>query len=103
MLYLLNSIPQQRSDWQLIDDMLEAEASVLFYEKAVDLISQEILHEDATPFLFAWLDRGVKIFVLADQSSKELPMSKPLVKKTTVVDWKGFVDLTANNEKVFAL
>ena len=100
MLYLLNSMPLKKQDWQQLESMLGTGDSVLFYEHAVALVKQE----DSALSLLEWLNQGIKLFVLLDeQSGKGLSVANSLIDKITVVNWEGFVDLTVNVEKVCAL
>ena len=99
MLYLLNSMPLKKQDWQQLESMLGTGDSVLFYEHAVALVKQE----DNALSLLEWLNQGIKLFVLDEQSGMGLSVANSLIDKITVVNWEGFVDLTVNVEKVCAL
>jgi len=99
MLYLLNSSPQQQTEWQLIESTLGAGDSVVLYESAVELV----MLEGSIPLLLAWLHQGVRLFVLADRHGKDFHMSKPLIDKVLVVDWETVVDLVVNSEGVCSL
>jgi len=99
MLYLLNSVHQGEQAWQQVENMLHVGDSVLLYEHALELL----VNADHIALLLAWLDRGIKIFVLAGQENEELTLPKVLHDDVTVVDWEGFVDLTVNEQQVCAL
>ena len=99
MLYLLNSALQGEKAWQQAGDILQAGDSVLLYEQAVKMF----IDVDETSLLLAWLDQGIKIFVLIDPVNEELVISKALHGEVAVVDWEGFVELTVNEKKVCML
>ena len=99
MLHLLNSIPQQQADWQLLESMLSAGDSVLFYEEAVALV----MSAEAMPVLLAWLHQGVKLLALENQSGEDLAIPHSLQGQVLVLNWDGVVDLVANGEGVHSL
>lgn len=99
MLYLLNSTPEQQTDWQLLGHLFVAGDNVVLYERAVKLVTSE----NAVPLLLAWLHQGVKLSVLVDSSCKDFRMSKPLADKVLLVDWETVVDLVVSSERVCSL
>jgi len=99
MLYLLNSMPQKHTDWQLLESVIGVGDNVVLYESAVKLVSSE----NAIPILLAWLHQGIRLFVLAEPSCKDFRMSKPLADKVLIVSWEAVVDLVANSEGVCSL
>lgn len=93
MLHLLNSIPQKRSDWQLIESMLSGGDEVLFYDNAVKIFDDA----DVVPILLTWFDQGINLFLLEDNSGKNKPLAaKALANKVTLVDWQAVVDLAVH-------
>lgn len=97
MLYLLNNIPSQTENWQLIGSMLTTDDSLLLYEQAVKLVA------DAESPLLAFLSQGVKLYVLVEPVDKVLSISDMLVNQVKAISWDDFVDLTANESGVCSI
>ncbi len=101
MLHLLNYSVMNRESWQLLDAMLSTDDHLILYEQAVMML---VPNHPSISELLQWADRGIKLYVLQEDCSKNnLDLDQLCKTVFNLVDYAGFVGLVADNPKVQSL